>query len=201
MCYNKYNKTYTNIIFTYGVIFMKKAFTMLELIMVIVIIGILAAVIMPRTGSNKTAEAAVKLISDIRYTQHLAMIDDKFDATDPNWYKNIWQIRFGTVNSYYIVSDNNLTLARDPIDNSKPIQVDLNDLYGVTLFAAGGCVQALAGGIVGFDHIGRPIVNDLTAVAAPYTNLMTQDCNVTIRGDGPDVLLILRPETGYISMQ
>jgi len=87
---------------------MKKSFTMLELIMVIVIIGILAIVIIPRMGSNKLAEAAVQLISHIRYTQHLAMIDDKYDANSPNWYRQKWQIAFSTAHStrsYSIFSD------------------------------------------------------------------------------------------------
>jgi len=178
---------------------MKKAFTMLELIMVIVIIGILAAVIMPRTGSNKTAEAAVKLISDIRYTQHLAMIDDKFDSNNANWYKNIWRIRFDTNTSYSIVSDNN-KFAKDPITKEDMNDTDLNTLYGVAVFASGGCVQAAANGIVGFDHIGRPIVN-VPNLTSPYSDLMITDCIVTITGDGPNVVLTLRPETGYVSMQ
>jgi len=182
---------------------MKKAFTMLEIIMVIVVIGILAAVIIPRTGSNKTAEAAVHLIKDIRYAQHLAMIDDKFDATDPTWYRNIWQIRFDTNNSYSIVSDTGTgtdQFAKDPINKEDMNGIDLNALYGVTLFATGGCVQATANGIVGFDHVGRPIVN-IPTLTSPYSNLMTQDCVVTITGDGPNVVLTLRPETGYVSMQ
>lgn len=73
---------------------MKKAFTLLELIFVIVVIGILAAVIVPNTHRNPLREAAVQLISHIRYTQHLAIVDDKFDVTDANWYKKRWMIRF-----------------------------------------------------------------------------------------------------------
>lgn len=87
---------------------MKKAFTMLELIMVIVIVGILAAVIIPRTGSNKLAECAVQLISDIRYTQHLAMIDDKYDTNESLWFRQRWQLSFSTASgtlSYMIFSD------------------------------------------------------------------------------------------------
>ncbi len=75
---------------------MKKSFTLLELVFVIVIIGIIAATIIPRTRSNNLNEAALQLISHIRYTQHLAMVDDKFDANDANWYKNKWQLRYGT---------------------------------------------------------------------------------------------------------
>jgi prepilin-type N-terminal cleavage/methylation domain-containing protein len=73
---------------------MKKAFTMLELIFVLVIIGIIARVILPRLQRDPIHEAGVQLLSHIRYTQHLAMVDDKYDADDSNWYKNRWQIMF-----------------------------------------------------------------------------------------------------------
>ena len=77
---------------------MKKAFTMLELVFVIVAIGILAATVIPNTKTNPLQEAATQLVSHIRYTQHLAMIDDKFDSNDSNWYKKRWSIRFNSDN-------------------------------------------------------------------------------------------------------
>ena len=64
--------------------------------------------IIPRMGSNKLAECAVQLVTDIRYTQHLAMIDDKYDSNSPNWYRQRWQIAFSTAHStrsYSIFSD------------------------------------------------------------------------------------------------
>lgn len=102
---------------------MKKAFTMLELIFVIIVIGILAAVVMPRTASNKVAEAAVQVISHIQYTQHLAMVDDRFDP-NVNWYRERWQIKFNnTVGSdnkwaYTIYSD---SINRDGVPNVNEI--------------------------------------------------------------------------------
>lgn len=96
---------------------MKKAFTMIELVFVIVVIGILAAVIIPSTRTNPLQEAAIQVLSHIRYTQHLAMVDDKYDkdnldSTDSvKWYKERWQIFFAnTVGSgdswaYTIFSD------------------------------------------------------------------------------------------------
>lgn len=84
------------------------AFTMMELVMVIVVVGIISAAIIPRTGSNKLAEAAVQLISDIRYTQHLALVDDKYNPNIPNWYRQRWQLAFSTSSntlSYMIFSD------------------------------------------------------------------------------------------------
>jgi prepilin-type N-terminal cleavage/methylation domain-containing protein len=79
---------------------MKKAFTLLELVFVIVVIGILAALILPRTKTNPVQEAAVQVLSHIRYTQHLAMVDDKYNANDAHWYMARWQIVFGNNNIY-----------------------------------------------------------------------------------------------------
>ena len=73
---------------------MKKAFTMLELVFVIVVAGILAAVIIPNTRTNPVQEAAIQLVSHIRYAQHLAMVDDQFDSSNANWYKERWQLIF-----------------------------------------------------------------------------------------------------------
>lgn len=113
---------------------MKKAFTMMELVFVIVVIGILAAVVMPRTGSNRLNEAAIQVVSHIRYTQHLAVVDDKFNSSDSVWFKRRWQIIFGnsayTNNkpAYTIFSDTSGTasgnpdqseIAKNPLDPSK----------------------------------------------------------------------------------
>ncbi len=90
---------------------MKKSFTLLELVFVVVVIGVLSAIIIPSTRSDNLREAAIQVVSHIRYTQHLAMIDDKLDTSDSNWYKNRWQIQFsntvgsGNSWSYMIYSD------------------------------------------------------------------------------------------------
>jgi len=79
---------------------MKKAFSIIELIFVLVIIGILASIILPSTKTDPLDEAAIQLVSHIRYTQHLAMTDDRYDANRKNddgdiiWYKERWQLVF-----------------------------------------------------------------------------------------------------------
>lgn len=73
---------------------MKKAFTMLELVVVIVVIGILAAMAIPRLERDNLAEAVDQIVSHIRYTQHLAMQDNKFDASVEKWFKRRWTLSF-----------------------------------------------------------------------------------------------------------
>ncbi len=113
----------------------KKAFTLIELVLVIAIVGILSVVLAPNFQRDNLTEAANQLISHIRYTQHLAMMDNKYNATDNDWYKNRWQLRFSKsvsgedVWSYTIFSDNNHdynpnkttdTIAKNPL-NSKQL--------------------------------------------------------------------------------
>lgn len=127
---------------------MKKAFTMLELVFVIVVVGILSFMAASRFERNTLQEAADQLVGHIRYTQHLAMVDDKFvpnpemsnESTQARkiqhskeWYKGRWQIHFantagsGDKWSYMIYSDS-VTFtgtpdvsehAKNPMDSSK----------------------------------------------------------------------------------
>lgn len=177
---------------------MKKAFTMLELVFVIVVIGILAAAIIPNTKTNSTSEAAIKLESQIRYVQHLALIDDKFDATNSSWYKNLWQIAFNG-NQYSIVSNNNLKFAKDSITKNIIQNVDLSADYGVTVGFdnTSGCSAETD---ISFDHIGRPISGDLNAATSKLNslNLLTTACRITLTGsDGTIETIQIEPETGY----
>lgn len=72
--------------------FPRNAFTMMELIIVIIIMGILAALALPRMNDDRLQEAADQILSHLRYTQHLAMMDNVFDPEDSNWYKKRIQL-------------------------------------------------------------------------------------------------------------
>ena len=113
---------------------MKKAFTLIELVLVIVVVGVLSTMVSPNFQRNGLQEAANQLVSHIRYTQHLAMMDNKFDSNDANWFKGRWQIKFfnntGTDNqwAYTIYSDwvgahtgnpDKIEIAKNPLDQSR----------------------------------------------------------------------------------
>ncbi len=73
---------------------MRCAFTLLELVIVIVIIAILSVTVVPTFQRDLLAEAAHQVASHLRYTQHLAMVNNTFNPDDPEWYKARWQMFF-----------------------------------------------------------------------------------------------------------
>ena len=85
---------------------MKKAFTLVELVFVVVVIGILAFSLWPKKQPIQALAAARQIVAHIRYTQHLALNDDKFathtdtggtDSIAKDWYKRLWRITFSNL--------------------------------------------------------------------------------------------------------
>ncbi|WP_024954426.1 pilus assembly FimT family protein [Sulfurospirillum arcachonense] len=128
---------------------MKKAFTMLELVFVIIIVGILSVVIIPNFDKNNLREAAEQVISHIRYTQHLAMMDNKFVPSEEMsnmpigsttactvrganskkkcnvkfWYLGRWQIKFS--NQWYVIMSDSSNSSYDGNPNASSIHVEV----------------------------------------------------------------------------
>ncbi len=202
---------------------MKHAFTMLELIIVIVVIGILAATVSPAFQRDTNAEAAHQFLAHVRYTQHLAMMEDKFSPTNANWFRGRWQIRLDVANGVYaVVSDRNSDgtlaesdVATDPLDSTKRLDggliagtdaqlatLDLNSEYGVSVSNAStdaNCnnVDPL---IISFDHLGRPLVGAINGDTSSYpaNRLLSANCVLTFSGGTEsDITVTITPETGY----
>lgn len=75
---------------------MRKAFTFMELIFVIVIAGILLAVAIPRLSTVDELQIATdQVIGHIRYAQSTALANDRYDsARKTEWYKYASQVAF-----------------------------------------------------------------------------------------------------------
>jgi len=91
----------------------KKAFTMIELVVVIITLAILAAYSIPRLNRDTRSEAINHMLTMMRYTQNLALHDDKHLKDNPNWQRRFWrfEIHKCSRNSglyYSIVTDNNM---------------------------------------------------------------------------------------------
>lgn len=206
---------------------MKKAFTMIELIFVIVVIGILAAVIMPRTGSNKLQEAATQVVSHIRYTQHLAMVDDKFDENNATWWQKRWQIHFEDDNvdvgqKIYMIYSNkdgdanedDDEFAIDPLtkrlmrganndlvvpSNKYMEELMISRKYGITNVAFDNTCHNAASPVTS-NRIGFDFMGRPyfhMATATPYADMITVNCDITLTGAEGTVTIRVHPETGY----
>ncbi|MBI5041493.1 MAG: type II secretion system protein [Gammaproteobacteria bacterium] len=121
-------------------------FTLIELVMVIVIIGILAAMAAPRmslTDSSVHAQAA-QIARDIRHAQMLAMTQGR-------------TLTFQSLGGSYRCTDSTSTVITDPA-TQQPFTFTLNN--GVTLTVAS----------VNFDSLGRPVSGGaLRSTAVDFT--------------------------------
>jgi type II secretory pathway pseudopilin PulG len=203
------------------------AFTMLELVFVIIVIGILAVLAMPSFNSNPLQQAAEQVANHIRYTQHLAMVDDKFNDSNATWWRERWQIRFresaGDI-QYAVFSNKNQDLnincnavscdepAIDPLTKlplfyatSRPnLNMVLSKKFGITNVSTtcntdDNFTYATRLGVIAFDNLGRPY-NGVYDSVSPTTYLMTEDCNITLTHPDGNATITVRPETGYVSV-
>ena len=199
------------------------AFSLLELVFVIVIIGILAALAIPNLNRHPLQESAEQVASHIRYTQHLAMMNDVYDPTATKWYYARPQISFRSCNNggnyYYIGSDADLNTghiaesesAKDPLtgknlywlntqcdptaySNREP-KLLLQETYGIS------SVTSSCGSTISFDNFGRPYSSFSTT--NPYGGQLTSACTIVLTHSNPSegtATLSIEPITGYVSI-
>ena len=201
---------------------LKKGFTMLELIMVIVVIGILAAASMTQHRVTVREDFINNILNSLRYTQHLAMTDNKMNPNNPLWIRSLWTLKHEQCNGnwqYTIASDMNLdgdyqsTEAATSIVDQKLLFTDVNDCessnysedtaIGRKLTVSGinfnGCGAAKS---ISFDYLGRPHVNTETMVNSDYSSLLKNNCIITytFNVDIDPVIVNIARDTGYVSI-
>ena len=205
------------------VIMGKKAFTMLELVMVIVVVGILAALALPRLDRDLKQEAADNILSAIRYTQHLALADDRHKFDNPKWHRRFWKIMFAQCsnNKYFYRIGNDADMdstttfeekeaALDPANgklmyvanngdcsaNNVSQNILIGKKYGVTVNKGTGGCQGLKH--IGFDHLGRPHVSFSASDIPDYSTYMSTTCTLNFSlENGETFQITIQPETGY----
>jgi len=169
-----------------------KAFTLLELVFVIVVIGILSAVFIPRIQSNHNAETAIKLINAIRNTQHKALSDDTFRGSEEEWYKQRWHILFSGT-TYSIMSGT--TYAKDAVTQEEIKNVPLN-VDDILFSSSCGTSKQII-----FDYMGRPLLGDIATYTSPYmsSRMLKSPCTITLQNSSEnDEHIIIHPETGFV---
>lgn len=206
----------------------KPAFTLLELVFVIVVLGIIVSMAMSRMDRDLKQEAADSILSNIRHTQHLALMDNKHMFNNPNWQQRFWKIMFSTCSNgdhfFRVGSDDDMDsggsfeeseAATDPL-SGKPLYLadngDCSDAtvssemfigkkFGVTV--ANGLTGTGCAGIkhIGFDHLGRPHVSFGASATPNYGSYMATQCTFRFTmSDGDTFDINIAPETGYATI-
>jgi prepilin-type N-terminal cleavage/methylation domain-containing protein len=202
----------------------KNAFTMLELVFVIVVVGILAAVFIPRFERDNAGEAAYQIARHIRLAQHHALIEDRFNdaPSGVDWKETLWRITFvnGTNGQCYQVHadrDGNggnpaqSERAVDPLtkkwlwsdtscsDTTTGVNEDvlLWKSFGVNTVSVCGVATSAAGiKNIAFDHLGRP-----GQISSHTMNYLTNDCNIYLTtNDGHNANITVYKNTGFVKV-
>jgi len=181
----------------------KSAFTMIELIFVIVVLGILSSLAMGRMDRDLKQEAAETILSHIRLTQQLALRDNKHRSdNDTKWQKAYWRFEYGKcsgTNEYYyrVGSDRDMDgfidkseSAINPVDGKylysfntcNSLQDDesptvlLGKKFGIKdIKKYGGCNQVQH---IAFDYLGRPHHQVASYSSANFSKIMNKDCRL-----------------------
>lgn len=203
----------------------RPAFTMIELVMVIVVLGILGAIALPRFERDIKQEAADSVLSDIRYTQHLALMSSKHKFDEPKWQRAFWKISFescgdgsglftsigsdmdylGDISQSEAAIDpangkvmfwTNIDSCADGGDSNTSDRIFLTKKFGIKGIAGtGGCNEIRH---IGFDHLGRPHVSFSSSTTPDYGSYMNTACIFTFTMSDDDTFSIrINPETGY----
>lgn len=99
---------------------MKKhnAFTMIELIVVLIVLGVIASYSIPRVKRDTRSEAMNHMLNTIRYTQNLALHDSKHQRFDSRWQRAYWRFQVYKCKSgsglFYMIGTDRST---DPLAN------------------------------------------------------------------------------------
>jgi len=190
----------------------RQAFTMLELVIMLVTVGVLTATIMPRLERDPLRETVNQVMRHIQYTQHMAMVDDVYRDGRPLWFKAMWRISFRNKNCYVVSSNIDLDMnydreesATDPLtqvllysntkckqestDNSMMFLAEAYDISRIDFSGSCGDNRFIA-----FDNFGRPHRS-----LKRLDDYLKKECLITFVRKSRKAVIAIRPETGYIT--
>lgn len=170
------------------------AFTLVEILMVVIIIGIAGAIIVPQMGARddmRAAAAARIVMADLIYTQNLSITLQK------NHY-----VRFDVTNgSYTVLASPAMTTVTQPVEK-RPFTMTFGaagtpGLRDSTLNAASFTgLTATPYLTIGFDELGTPLV---------YTDAGTSETmaggSITVRSGTYSLVITIEPYTGQINVE
>jgi len=185
------------------------AFSILELVF-------LAAVSIPHFERDNAAEAAYQIARHIRLAQHYALVEDKFSATDSDWWKAMWAVTFRTSKKCYAVYSNQDYNMTPPGTQADEDECAIDPLTGKRLYSDTNCRESTAttdhvllwksfgvdnitltdcgsNNQILFDHVGRPY----GSAGIP----LEENCVITIETeDDHSASVTVNKETGFVKI-
>lgn len=201
----------------------KKAFSLLELIVVIVLMGIISSVLIYKNSNNSLDVVTKRVVLYLKYTRHQALIDDKFDKDDPQWFRKRYSFRLrrcvGEGIYYTIHSDSNKNgyisadeTLKDPLtdkyiySSNKCMENSSNSKYVLLTKVFGidevkmSCNDTSSLGMIIFGNDGKIYSRFANDDSTMYE--ITESCAITFYDkDKNSKTIMVEPTTGYIYLQ
>jgi type II secretion system protein H len=164
-------------------------FTLVEILCVIIILGIAAAVIIPQLGTRddlKASSAARLMISDLMYAQNLAISKQRKHYIQFSGQQYTLLARETDASPLQSITN---PITKDPYTtgfSSRP------GLEGVSI----GTVDFGGSNIIGFDDLGSPFSFDGTSVTP-----LTSAARITLQSGELQLTILVEPFTGDTSVE
>ncbi len=113
---------------------MKKAFSLLEVLLIISLLGFLYTAFIPKTKINRIEELTNRLVLYLKQTRYQALINDKYNENDDSWHKQRWTLKFFRCRKdvggiyYSIYSDKNVS-GHPSTEDSLKDSLSLKNIY------------------------------------------------------------------------
>ena len=113
---------------------MKRSFTLLELILMIVLLGFLYTSFIPKVKVSKIDNLTNRLVLYLKQTRYQSLINDKFSNSDNLWHKKRWTLKFfrcrETIGGiYYVIYSDKNASGHPGIDDSLKDSLTLKNIY------------------------------------------------------------------------
>jgi len=121
----------------------KKAFNLIEIIFVLILLSIILTFSIPKKQLSKIHLAKQQIITHLKYTRYIAMLDNKYHYNDNLWYKKLWNLKFLKCNKniggiYYVIYSNTINPNRWNISKEETLKDPLTNNY---IYSTSKCQQ------------------------------------------------------------